>query len=62
MKEQSRDVVKVEQNRDILMKKYKQSFTEEVFFIHRMQSGITATYNLVDMVRKEFFFGSFYGG
>lgn len=52
--------VRISKDRHVLVKKYKQSFTDEVFIVDRIRLGVPNTYHLVDMVRKEPVLGSFY--
>ena len=54
------DHVRISKDRHVLLKKYKQSFTDEVFIVDRIRLGVPNTYHLVDMVRKEPVLGSFY--
>ncbi|KAM7293425.1 hypothetical protein ISCGN_026555 [Ixodes scapularis] len=40
-------------DRHVLLKKYKQSFTDEVFIVDRIRLGVPNTYHLVDMFKEQ---------
>lgn len=54
------DTVRISMNRHALLKKYKQSFSDEVFLIERIKLGNPTVYYLVNREDKEPVLGSFY--
>lgn len=54
------DTVRISKNRHVLLKKYKQSFSDEVFIVDKIKLGTPIVYYLVDRENKEPILGSFY--